>query len=137
MRIQPMSSNQALPRFKANLHVAESTKEIIKSNEKTFMKAAEMFDNWLRHDKASVNSTMYIRRNSSIHPKMVFEHPVERFVYGYPHEDTGYKYTVMTKEYENLEFQLGDRICGFWFDNNSNEHKLLSDFKNMFNYLNK
>ena len=60
MRIQPMSSNQALPRFKANLHVAESTKEIIKSNEKTFMKAAEMFDNWLRHDKASVNSTFML-----------------------------------------------------------------------------
>lgn len=121
--------------FNANLHIADSVKTVIKPNEKTFMNAARRCDEWLRKNQAQVKDTLFIRKYSSLLPRVAFVKTESKISYAYPHEEKGYYVTERVKKYEDLEFQLGNRVCGFWFDENSSEEKLLSDFKNMFNYL--
>ena len=140
MKILPInqtSSKTAVPNFKANLHVAESVKKIIEPNEKEFMSAVKMCSEWLKYDKGHIHDTMFIRKNSSIAPAVALEHYVSKTTYAYPFEECGYTYQERVKEYEDLEFQVGNRVCGFWFDAKSNAYKLLDDFKNMFEYLTK
>lgn len=138
MRISPIncvSQNHSKPAFKANLHIAESVKPIISANENAFKEAAGWFDGWLKSAKGYVFDTVHIRKNTSLYPAVALERYETERIYVYPHEDTGYDYTRLVKYYEDLEFQMGNKICGFWFDKNSSADKLLEDFKNMFNYL--
>ena len=137
MNISPINYQPVTPSFKANLHVSECVKKVVKSNEKTFMNAATMCSEWLKKDKAHIHDTMFIRKNTSAVPTVAFERTITETVHAYPHEDTGYTRTRKEPAYEDLEFQVGNRICGFWFDKESDANKLLSDFKNMFNYLTK
>lgn len=136
MNVSPISYNdKAVPNFRANLWVDKSVKEIIAPNKAAFMEAAEKCNNWLKTERQDILSTMTIRKNTALSPKAAFEHFVEKTTYAYPHEDTGYRYKTLVKEFEDLEFELNNRKCGFWFDKNSSAEKLFSDFKNMFNYL--
>lgn len=138
MRISPIncvSQNHSMPAFKANLHVAESVKPIISANEKAFKDAAGRFDGWLKSAKSHISETVQIRKNSSIYPAVALERYEYVTTYEYPHEDVGYSYKKLFKYYEDLEFQMGNKICGFWFDKDSNADKLLEDFKSMFKYL--
>ena len=141
MKILPINYNanksNVKPSFNAKLHVSKSVKNIIEPNQKAFTKAAEMFDTWLRTEKNYVPKTLFIRENKSLVPRVAFEHIVSKWSYVYPHEETGHEVRELVKEYENLEFVMEDRACGFWFNEKSDENKLFSDFKNMFDYLNK
>lgn len=123
--------------FKANLWVDKSVQQVIKSNRENFMSATKMFDGWLKTEQGHVLKTLNIRKNTSLVPNVALEREESRISYAYPHEDSGYTIRERIKKYEDLEFELGDRKCGFWFDPDSNVEKLLSDFKNMFNHLHK
>lgn len=140
MNISPINCQpnpNSSPEFKANLWVDASVKKIVKNTDR-FEKAAKNFDSWLKHDQAHVNKTMYIRENTSLFPNIALERAERKqMAYTYPHEDSVVEYEVMDKKYEDLEFEMGGRKCGFWLDPWSNSDKLLSDFKNMFNFLNK
>ena len=137
LQINHYSTKSESPRFKANLHVEETVKNVISPNEKAFVNASRMCSEWLKKEKGHIHDTMFIRKNTSMVPAVAFEHLVTKTSYAYPHEDSGYTYQAYVKEYEDLEFQVGNRVCGFWFNPKSNADKLLSDFKNMFNYLTK
>lgn len=140
MKILPVnqqSKNYSNPACKANLWVDKSVQEVVILNKGTFENAAKMFDEWLQRDQANVSKTLQIRKNTSLFPKVAIEREESRVSYDYPHEESGYTVRKLVKKYEDLEFELGDKKCGFWFDPASNAQKLFSDFKNMFNYLNK
>lgn len=124
------------PSFKANLWVEQSVQDVVRTNDSAFKKAAEMFDSWLRHDMKNIAKTVKIRKNSDLYPKVALQHVVEEYIFCYP-EDSSPQYNKrFATEYEDLEFEMGNRKCGFWFDKRSNDAKLLDDFKNMFHYLN-
>ena len=129
------TNTNAVPNFKANLWVDKSVKEIIEPNKDAFNDAVKRCDNWLRTEKQNVLSTMTIRKNTALNPQIAFTRMITEWSYAYPHEDTGYPWTHPVDEYEDLEFELNNRKCGFWFDKDSNAEKLLNDFKNMFNFL--
>lgn len=135
MKISAINGGVQTENFKANLFVSESVRKIVKSNEKAFLTAAKNYNEWLRNDQKQVLDTVILRKNSSLHPNLVFEHDVPVTTYSYPHEETGYTYLERRKEYENMEFQMGNKICGFWFDATSSAEKLLEDFKNVFYHL--
>lgn len=140
MNISPINNQTMINNssaFRANLWVDKSVQNVIKSNKDTFVQAAEKFEGWLEHDKGSVLKTLTIRENSSLNPKVALRRMESKMTYAYPHEESGYMLTEFVNKYENLEFELGDRKCGFWFDPDSSVNKLVSDFKNMFNYLHK
>ncbi len=123
------------PNFKANVWVERSVQKVIQPNRENFDKAVKNFDKWLGTEKKHVPLTLTIRKSTALEPKVAFEHVENKVTYAYPHEDTGYSYQELVKKYEDLEFQMGDRKSGFWFNPKSNAEKLLSDFKNMFNHL--
>ena len=139
MKIQPINNNlrntTVSPSHKANLWVCKSVKEVIEPNKNAFIKAAEMYDGWLNNEKGHIQATMQIRKNTSFLPKVVIERYEPKVTYAYPHEESGYTYNEMKQYYEDLEFEMNGRKCGFWFDPSSSAEKLLSDFKNMFNFL--
>ena len=140
MNITPINSysnNTVSPLFKANLHVEKSVAPIIESNKQTFVKAAERFDEWLRTEKGHIAATMTIRANTALNPKVAFEHIINEISHAYPHEETGHEITRLQKEYENLEFEMGNLKYGFWLDKSKNENDLLGYFKNMFNNMEK
>lgn len=137
MNVSPINSTNTnvSPNFKANLWVDKSVEKIIEPNKDAFIEAAEKCDEWLRTEMRDILPTMTIRKNTALKPKPVFSRLVSEITYAYPHEESGYQHTYWTQEYEDLEFELNNRKCGFWFNPKSNAEKLLSDFKNMFNYL--
>ncbi len=139
MNIQPINNSQSRTNnaasFKANAWVDKSVESVIKSSKDTFVKAAEHFDAWLRNEQGHVNKTLTIRKNTSLNPKVVLERWESHTSYAYPHEETGHTVQERVKKYEDLEFDLEGRKCGFWFDPASSVYKLVADFKNMFNYL--
>ncbi len=140
MNISPISCqsrNNCSPAFNANLWVDKSVNGVIYKNKETFLKAADSFEHWLQNEKGGVFKTLNIRKNTSLVPKVAIERRESKLSYAYPHEETGYNVTEWVKKYEDLEFELGDRKCGFWFDPAASAEKLVSDFKNMFNYLHK
>ena len=121
--------------FGSNLWVDKSVEKVIQPNKKAFSEAAKKFDKWLKEEQKAVLATLTIRKNTALEPKVALEHPVVRISYAYPHEDSGYVYTERVKEFEDLEFELNNKKCGFWFNPKSNADELLQYFKNMFNYL--
>ena len=125
----------AVPNFKANLFVCKSVGEVVKENADVFKAASRRCDEWLKSSKAHVKETMQIRKNTEFDPKVAFVKWEYETTFEYPHEETGYTHTVRREKLEDLEFQVGNRKCGFWFDKSSSENKLLEDFKNVFNYL--
>ena len=138
MKVLPInyqSKTNYSPAFKANLWVDTTVNEIIKPNKENFLNAAKKFDTWLRNDKGNIAQTLHIRKNTSLIPNMVFRRFETEITYAYPFEESGYCVTRPVEKYEDLEFELGSRKCGFWFDPASNVDKLFTDFKNMFNYL--
>ena len=136
MKILPISYNdKRMTNFKANLCVDKSVIKIIEPNGCAFLDAACKFKNWLQTEKKDVLSTMTIRKNTALPRKIAFTRMEEVTTYAYPHEDTGYRYKTAVNKYEDLEFELDNKKCGFWFDKDSNAEKLFSDFKNMFNFL--
>ena len=137
MNVSPINSTNTSvsPNFKANLWVDKSVEKIIESNKSAFSEAAEKCDKWLRTEKKNILSTMTIRKNTALSPKVAFRRMITETTYAYPHEESGYTYTHPVNAYEDLEFELNNRKCGFWFDKESDAEKLFSDFKNMFNYL--
>ena len=141
MRIQPVnySTNKpsVSPSHKANLWVCKSVKDVIKPNEKAFLEAAEMCENWLKNEMGHIFATMTIRKNTALVPKVAIERYENEYSYAYPHEELGHYVTKWVQHHENLEFEVNNHKCGFWLDKDSDANKLLSDFKNMFNYLNK
>ena len=136
LSINDYSKNNLSPNFRANLWVDKSVGSVIEGNERAFLEAADKYEKWLRVEKNYVPSTLTIRKNTALVPNVAFEHEIKKVSYAYPHEESGYTYTEKVKEYENLEFELDNKKCGFWFDKNSNAEKLFSDFKNVFNFLN-
>lgn len=135
MQVQPINQKQSALSFKADLWVCNTVKDVIKSNEKAFVKAAEHCDQWLRNSKGYIAGTMTIRKNTALNPKVAFREFEYRTTYAYPHEESGHTDRYLVDRHENLEFEFGNRKCGFWFNPKSNEFKLLEDFKNVFNYL--
>lgn len=138
MNISPINCQGQVSRatsFKANLFVDKSVQKVIEPNKENFLNAAKKFDGWLRFDKGYVNKTLTVRKNSSLVPGVALERTEERLSYAYPFEESGHPVREQVKKYEDLEFELGGKKCGFWFDPASGVEKLLSDFKNMFNYL--
>jgi len=131
MRISPINCHRT--NFNANLFVDKSAEAVIESNRDEFQAAANMYDAWLRHDKANVPETVHIRKNTALFPNKV-NHMERITTYDYPYEE-GYTYNKLVSSPEDLEFQVGDRKEGFWFNPKSDKYKLLEDFKNMFNYL--
>lgn len=145
MNISPINCQNSVANstgFKANLWVDQSVKEVVKNSEGKFLKASKMFDGWLQNEKKNVNKTLTIRKNTSMSPNAVFKKEVTRTV----HTGSYYDYSGNYKEekhdvqelvdvFEDLEFDLEGRKCGFWFDPASGAEKLLSDFKNMFKHL--
>ena len=123
------------PSFGANLVVDRSVKKVIDMNKSAFLHAAERCDEWLRSDMGHIDATMIIRKNPAKYPKVAIEHRVTVTDYVYPFEETGYTHSELRKEYENLEFELNGKKCGFWFDKESKEDELLAYFKNMFHHL--
>lgn len=139
MRISSISSGTTCNKssnFRANLWVSKCVKEVIKPNEKNFVKAAEMCDSWLKKDMGHILKTMTIRQNTALNPNVAFERTVYKTSYAYPFEELGYPVIQRVKEYEDLEFEINNRKCGFWFNKDSSAEKLFNDFKNMFYYLN-
>ena len=119
--------------FKANLFVDKSVEKIVSPNRENFVNAARNLDNWLRSEHGGLFKTLNIRENSSLVPNVVFERVEGRMSYAYPFEENGYMVRERVKKYVDLEFELENKKCGFWFDPASSAEKLLSDFKNMFN----
>ena len=140
MNISPINyqgkTGYAMP-FKANLFVDKSVQKVIEPNKENFLNAAKKFDVWLKNDKGYVNKTLTIRKNPSLVPGVALERTEESLSYAYPFEESGYPVKKLVKKYEDLEFEIGDKRCGFWFDPASGVEKLLSDFKNMFDHLQK
>lgn len=136
LSINNQNKINSCPNFKANLWVDQSVKEVIKGNEKAFLAAAEKCDEWLQTERSHIPLTLTIRKNTNIIPKVAFEHQIRKISYAYPYEIAGCAYYEKVKEYENLEFELNNRKCGFWFNKLSNADKLFSDFQNVFNSLN-
>lgn len=140
MNISPINSQfktNNSPAFNANLWVSKSVKNIVAPNKENFVKAAEQFDTWLQKEQGHISKTLQIRKNSSLSPKVAIKRPESHISYAYPHEETGHSVTNLVTKYEDLEFEMGDKKCGFWFDPASGVQKLVSDFKNMFHHLNK
>ena len=135
MRISPINNQQKTPNFQANLWVCKTAGEIIKPNEKVFLKAANRCDQWLRTVKGHIPGTMTIKKNTALNPRLAFKQIEQKLTYEYPYEETGHYKPVCVDRYEDLEFEYENRKCGFWFDPKSDESKLLEDFKNMFNHL--
>lgn len=140
MRISPINcqpDNNCATAFKANLWVDKSVEKVIAPNKDNFVKAAKVFDEWLHNEKGNVMETLHVRKNSSFMPRVVFDRVESHMSYAYPHEETGHLVEERVKKYEDLEFEMGNRKCGFWFDPASSPYKLVEDFKNMFNFLHK
>ena len=135
MKINLISNQQKTPNFQANLWVCKTAGEIIKPNEKVFLKAAERCDQWLRTVKNHIPGTMTIKKNTALNPRLAFREIEYRTTYAYPYEECGHSDPYCVDRYENLEFEYENRRCGFWFNPKSDESKLLEDFKNMFNHL--
>ncbi len=137
MKCLPISNLKmnSTPSFGANLVVDKSVKSVIGMNKSTFLHAAEKCDEWLRNDMGHIDGTMIIRKNPARYPSVALEHTVRVTDYVYPFEETGYTHDVLRKEYEDLEFELNGKKCGFWLNKESKEDELLTYFKNMFNHL--
>ena len=138
MNISPINCQNSVANstgFKANLWVDKSVQDVIKNNKKSFAEASKMFDGWLNNEKKHTPKTLTIRKNTSLTPNAVFKQEVSKMYHGYPHEDTGYQIRELVNVYEDLEFDLEGKKCGFWFNPAAGAEKLLSDFKNMFNHL--
>lgn len=135
LSLNKVSAQKAAPSFKSNLVTDKAIAVIIAPNREAFVNAAKKYDSWLQNDQANVHDTVFIRPNSSLTPNVAIEHDVQETTYAYPFEESGYTHTVRKKEFEDLEFQLGNKVCGFWFNPKSSENKYLEDFKNMFEHL--
>ena len=137
MRVNPINLQQQSPNFQANLWLCKTAGEVIKPNEKTFIKAANRCDEWLRTIKKDLPGTLTIRKNTALNPRLVFKEIEYRTTYAYPYEECGHSDPYWVDRYEDLEFEYENRRCGFWFNPKSDESKLLEDFKNVFNHLTK
>ena len=139
MKIAPITNYSKInnsPNFKANLWVDNSVEEVIRPNRANFLRAAGVCDEWLRTDKKDVPYTMVIRKNTALVPNKV-AHLVNHLTFAYPFEESGYMVSEVINSDENLEFEMNNKKCGFWFDTESTEDKLLSDFQIMFEHLNR
>ncbi|MBQ3642626.1 hypothetical protein II906_11990, partial [bacterium] len=128
MKVAPINSGYS-NNFKANLWVDKSVDEVVGERKDVFVKAADQFDEWLRTEKADVPLTMNIRKNTALQPKVAIDRVVEKMSYAYPFEETGHPVLEREQKYEDLEFEMGTRKFGFWFDKDSSPAKLLDDFK--------
>lgn len=133
MRIAPIN-NLGIKKpanFNANLWVDKDVAGVVEENRDTFSEAADRYDAWLRTEKADVPYTMYIRKNTALNPKM-FRTLESVVTHEYPYEECGYTINRVFEHRENLEFDMNNRKCGFWFNPKSNADQLFNDFKTMF-----
>ena len=92
------------------------------------------YNQWLETEKADVPYTMNIRKNTSLCPD-VFTTKERVTEHVYPYEETGYTVEKIVHHKEDLEFEMNNKKCGFWFNPNSSADELLQSFKNMFNNM--